>query len=150
MHTEEKRIVIRKYQIEELDDNYKELINAAYRAAKNAYAPYSLFRVGASVLLQNGIVESASNQENVAYPSGMCAERVVLNYVTARYKEHKIKAIAIVSPDTDKAVSPCGACRQVMTEIVKRNEEDFEVIIADTGTAYIINAGDLLPFAFDF
>lgn len=150
MQTEEKRIIIRKYQKEELDNNYQQLIDVAYQAAENAYAPYSSLRVGASVLLQSGIIESASNQENVAYPAGMCAERVILNYVTAKYKDGVVKALAVVSPDTDKIVSPCGACRQVMAEIIKRKGEDFEVIIVDPDTVYIINAGDLLPFAFDF
>jgi len=150
MRTEEKRITIRKYQKDELDNKYQQLINAAYQAAEKAYAPYSSFRVGASVLLESGIIESASNQENVAYPSGMCAERVLLNYVTAKYKDEKIKAMAVVSPDADKVVSPCGACRQVMAEIIKRMGEDFEVIIVDPDTVYIINARDLLPFAFDF
>jgi cytidine deaminase len=150
MRIVEKRIEAKEYKREELDEKYQKMIIKAYQAADKAYSPYSSFRVGASVLLDNGIIESASNQENIAYPSGMCAERVLLNYVTANYTEDKIKAIAVVSPDIEKAVSPCGACRQVMAEIIKRTGEDFEVVLVDSDTVYIINAGDLLPFAFNF
>lgn len=150
MKIEEVKLKIKKYKLEELEERYLQLINAAYQAAENAYAPYSSFRVGASVLLESGQIESASNQENIASPSGMCAERVVINYVTAKYCNDKIKALAVVSPDSDKVVTPCGACRQVMAEVIKRNGKDFEVIVVDPGTAYVINAGDLLPFAFDF
>lgn len=150
MKTEEYRIIIKKCDVGELDSSYKKLIETSFRAAEKAYAPYSSLRIGAAVLLESGLIESASNQENIAYPSGMCAERVVLNYVTSKYINDKIIAMAIVSPDSDKMITPCGACRQVMNEIVKRNNADFEVIIVDSGTANIINAGNLLPLAFDF
>lgn len=150
MQSEEIIIKIQKYKKDEIKKPYQLLMREAYMAAENAYANYSSFRVGAAVLLEDGTIESASNQENIAFPSGMCAERVLLNFVTAKYNDDKIKAIAIVSPDTEKAVTPCGACRQVMAEIVKRQGNDFEVIVVDPDTVYIINAKDLLPFAFDF
>jgi len=150
MRKEEIKIEIRKYSKDEIENIYKQLIDEAYMAAEAAYVPYSNFRVGASVLLESRRIESASNQENIAYPSGMCAERVLLNYITAKYKDDKIKVLVVVSPDAENIVTPCGACRQVMSEIIRRQGQDFEVVIVDSGTVYITNAGDLLPFAFDF
>lgn len=150
MRKEEIKIEIRKYSKDELENIYQQLLDEAYIAAEAAYVPYSNFRVGASVLLESGRIESASNQENIAYPSGMCAERVLLNYVTAKYRDDKIKVLAVVSPDAKNIVAPCGACRQVMLEIIKRQGQDFEVVIVDPSTVYVTNAGDLLPFAFDF
>lgn len=150
MQIEEINIKIRKYKIEEISETYRQLIDEAYKVAENAYAPYSSFRVGAAALLDSGRIDGASNQENIAYPSGMCAERVLINYLTSNFKDDKIKMLAVVSPDAKELVTPCGACRQVMAEVIKRQGFDFEVLVIDSGTLYSINAGDLLPFAFDF
>lgn len=150
MQIQEKYIKIKKYSLDEISDTYKQLIDKAYKSADNAYAPYSSFRVGAAALLESGRMEGASNQENIAYPSGMCAERVLINFLTSNYKDDKIRALAVVSPDAKDIVTPCGACRQVMAEVIKRQGTDFEVLVIDSGTLYVINAGDLLPFAFDF
>ncbi len=148
MEIQEVSFKIRKYKIQEVSDIYIQLINEAYKASENAYAPYSFFRVGAAVLLESGIIKGASNQENIAYPSGMCAERVLINYITSNFKKDKIKMLAVVSPDARRMITPCGACRQVMAEVVKRQDLDFEVLLTDSNAVYSLSAGDLLPLTF--
>lgn len=131
---------------EELDDSLKELVRTADEAAKNAYAPYSNFHVGAGVLLSSGEIVTSTNQESEAYPSGICAERSLLYYVQANHMHNTktIKAMAINA-------CPCGACRQVMIDTEKRNEEDIKIIFPHTdGLYYIIySAKNLLPFNFN-
>ena len=99
----------------------------AKSALKTAYAPYSGFFVGASVLLENGEIINGSNQENVAYPSGLCAERVALFYAGARYPDVKVKTIAVSvlskNFEVTDVISPCGACRQVMAEYEEKQEQ---------------------------
>lgn len=97
----------------------KKLLEAALAAADNAYAPYSGFRVGAVVLLEDGTVISGNNQENMAYPLGSCAERVAVNYARANYPQLKITALAVASPDSEIPVTPCGGCREVLREASK-------------------------------
>ncbi|MFW6202811.1 MAG: cytidine deaminase [Marinilabilia sp.] len=125
----------------------------AREAAINAYAPYSKFHVGAAVLLENGKVITGSNQENAAYPSGLCAERVALFYASAHCPEVPVKAIAIAAVKDHEPleipVPPCGSCRQVFIEWENRFEKPFAVIMA--GTKKIIRtekAAYLLPFNF--
>ena len=137
----------------DLPFEYLELCDRAKQAASNAYSIYSGFSVGAAVLLENGEIISGNNQENVAYPSGLCAERTALFYATSQYPDIKINAIALVAFDhghmCQKPVSPCGACRQVMVEIIKRFGNDFEVIMIGGEQTYLIKASCLLPFAFE-
>lgn len=98
---------------EELESWQQNLLQKAEEAAKNAYAPYSLFHVGAALLLENGIIVTGNNQENVAYPSGLCAERVAIYSAGAQYPDIKIKAIGIFARSenytVDNPISPCGA-----------------------------------------
>ncbi|MDR2928944.1 MAG: cytidine deaminase [Cytophagaceae bacterium] len=130
------------------------LVNAAIDAAKNAYAPYSNFNVGAAVLLENGVVVTGNNQENAAFPSGLCAERVTLFTAGALHGNTAPRMMAIVAVKdgelTFQPVSPCGACRQVFVEIEKRYSQSFQLLL--TGKEKIVKierAGDLLPLTFN-
>ena len=138
----------------ELDTQEQELINNAKSVFQTAYAPYSGFIVGASVLLENGKIINGSNQENVAYPSGLCAERVAIFYVGAKFPDIKIKTIAVSvlskSFEVKDVISPCGACRQVMAEYEDKQGEPIKVILhSPTDQVLIANkVEDLLPFMF--
>ena len=140
--------------LSELETKDQELIANAKEAFTTAYAPYSGFLVGASVLLDNGEIVSGSNQENVAYPSGLCAERVALFYAGARYPDIKVKTIAVSvlskNFEVNDVISPCGACRQVMAEYEEKQEEAIKVILhSPTDEVLIANTvEDLLPFMF--
>lgn len=138
----------------ELDPSEQELIKISRRMTTQAYAPYSGFYVGAAVLLENGEIVLGSNQENAAYPSGLCAERVAVFAASAKYPDIKIKAIAISgnskTRDIDHPVTPCGACRQVMLEYEIKQQEPFKVYLSGySGKIYIIEkVQDLLPLSF--
>lgn len=139
----------------ELSVELQKVASAAKEMTKKAYAPYSGFSVGAAVLLENGIIVTGSNQENVAYPSGLCAERVALFSANANYPEVAPVALAIAAFSngkfTDFPVTPCGSCRQVMVETVKRYGKSFEVLMCfEDGVVRVKRAGDLMPLAFDF
>lgn len=126
----------------------------AQNAAEKARAPYSLFKVGAAVLLENGAIIQGNNQENAAYPSGLCAERVALFATRSVEQELLIKSLAIFSPSFKEAMSyafPCGACRQVMVEYEQAQRQPFEVLIAnrENGVLLAKTAADLLPFVFN-
>ena len=140
--------------LSELSEQEQQLVSNAKSAFKTAYAPYSGFLVGASVLLENGEIINGSNQENVAYPSGLCAERVALFYAGARYPDIKVKTIAVSvlskNFEVNDVISPCGACRQVMAEYEEKQEEAIKVILhSPTDEVLIANTvEDLLPFMF--
>ena len=140
--------------LSELEMEDKELIANAREAFTTAYAPYSGFLVGASVLLDNGEIINGSNQENVAYPSGLCAERVALFYAGARFPDAKIKTIAVSVMSKNfkvtDVISPCGACRQVMAEYEDKQEQAIKVILhSPTDQVLIANTVEsLLPFMF--
>lgn len=106
------------------NDKKQELINKAVEARKNSYSPYSHFAVGAAVLAENGQIYTGANIENAAYPSSLCAERVAIHSAIA-HGNRKIEAVAVVSAH---AVSPCGACRQVMREF---GADEMPLLIAD-------------------
>jgi cytidine deaminase len=131
---------------------YKELVEAAQKIADNAYAPYSKFKVGAAVLTDENQIITGSNQENAAYPSGLCAERVALFYTSANYHNKHIQAIAIVAKKDNiwKVAMPCGACRQVIREYETKQEQPVKIIMAYNDGKYIIANGaeDLLPLSF--
>lgn len=142
-------------------DSWKELpaedqilVEKAYQAAEKAYAPYSGFFVGASVLLEDGTVVQGNNQENAAFPSGICAERTALFYAGATYPDKKILKIVVVAKgdfaDMESLLSPCGGCRQVMLESEERQNEPIEVILVSQNekTVLLKTVRDLLPFAF--
>ena len=131
---------------------YEELSEKALAAAGKAYCIYSDFAVGAAVLLENGTIVLGNNQENVAYPSGLCAERTALFYASAAYPDVPVKALAITAcfkgRPRKEVVSPCGACRQVMSEIVGRYHADFDVILIGRTSTLLVKASQLLPFSF--
>ena len=137
-----------------LPENDQILVNSAFSAMERAYAPYSEFRVGASVLLGNGEIIQGNNQENLAYPSGLCAERVALFYIGANYPNEVIDTICIVAKGTlvseELLLSPCGGCRQVMVESAMRQSTPIRVIMVnqDNRTLIVNSVEDLLPFAF--
>lgn len=156
MKKTELKLVFTEYTMDELPSLDQELYTRAAEAAVNAYAPYSGFGVGAACLLSNGEILAANNQENVAYPSGLCAERSLLYYVGANYPEETIVklAIAIKSKlkDPKKIYSPCGACRQAMAEYQTRQSQPIKVIF-ESGENKVLVAekiDDLLPFIFRF
>ena len=155
MKEEKIQISFTKVKIQELGIEEQNLISKARNASGNAYAPYSGFLVGASVMLENGEIINCSNQENAAYPSGLCAERVALFYVGAKYPGVAIKAIAISAKfktfEMDDVVSPCGACRQVMAEYQQKQEKNIRVLLHSSKDEVLIaeSISDLLPLMFN-
>lgn len=133
----------------------QELMRKAIAIRKNAYAPYSKFKVGAAILLDNGKVVLGSNQENAAYPSGLCAERVAIFQSGAVYPEAKIVKMAITAGSTEnttsKPIPPCGACRQSIFEYEFKQDANIEIFfMGETGEVYKSNSiANLLPLTFD-
>ncbi|MAD96984.1 MAG: cytidine deaminase [Flavobacteriaceae bacterium] len=141
--------------VADLSAQEQDLFSKAIEAQHNAYAPYSNFHVGTSVLLEDGTVITGNNQENAAYPSGMCAERVAIWKVGSSHPNKKILAIAIVagseSKPVNRPVGPCGACRQTLLEYEINQKENIELLFkGDTGPIIkVASINDLLPFNFD-
>ena len=135
-------------------EEYRELCEKAIQVTGQSYSIYSGFSVGAAVLLDNGQVVVGANQENVAYPSGLCAERTALFYAGATYPDCSVQAIAIAACHkgalTENFTPPCGACRQVMAEVIKRYGRDFDVLMIGQKETVQLKASALLPFSFDF
>lgn len=141
--------------LDELSSDVQNLMQKAIEIRKKAYAPYSKFRVGAALLLDNGEVVLGSNQENAAYPSGLCAERVAIFYAGANFPEAKIIKIAIsatsdLNPNTTP-IPPCGACRQSIAEYEFKQEKPIEMFfMGESGMIYKSESlKNLLPFTFD-
>lgn len=131
-----------------------ELMRHAIDATATAYAPYSNFHVGAAVRLANGTIMTGSNQENIAYPSGLCAERTALFSASAAHPDVTVESLAIVGRDAEGALveaSPCGACRQVMAEYEHRYGNKMVVLcyLAGGKVRRIEGVDSLLPFGFD-
>ncbi|MCK4879182.1 MAG: cytidine deaminase [Bacteroidales bacterium] len=147
---------VRLYEFDQLDELSEEqvlLVNSAIKAARDAYAPYSEYHVGAALHLANGEIVIGSNQENAAYPSGLCAERVAIFYAGARHPDVPILCIAIVAIREgviqEGPVAPCGACRQVMYEKESQANAPMEVILYGSKKIQVINqVTDLLPLPF--
>lgn len=137
----------------ELSAEHRALMESAMRAADTAYAPYSKFHVGAAVLLDNGVVVPGSNQENIAYPSGLCAERTAMFSASAQYPDKAMAALAVVGFYEGAFVeaSPCGACRQVMAEYELRHGVELTVFCYLQGGRIreIKGVKSLLPFGFE-
>tara|TARA_B100000902_G_C27300789_1_gene912691 strand:+ start:1281 stop:1769 length:489 start_codon:yes stop_codon:yes gene_type:complete len=140
--------------LSELDIEDQKLVANAKEAFVSAYAPYSGFLVGASILLNDGQIINGSNQENVAYPSGLCAERVAMFYVGSKFPDIKIRTIAVSvfskSFEVTDVISPCGACRQVMAEYEEKQGQPIKVILHSPNDQVLIanQVQDLLPFMF--
>lgn len=137
-----------------LDDESKSLVREAEKALVLAYAPYSSFLVGAAMKLDNGQTVTGTNQENAAYPSGMCAERVALFAKASVFPHATIRKIAIVAKRETQSsllpVTPCGSCRQVLLEFELRQGKPVEIImqVADDQWIRVKSAADLLPYNF--
>ena len=147
---------IKVYTYHELSAEERRLTESALEATHRSYAPYSNFHVGAAVLLEDGTIVTGTNQENVAYPSGLCAERTALFYANSQYPDVAIKALAIVGCSQHEGmnhtpISPCGACRQVMTETEKRFGKPIKLLLCGAEEVYVCeSASSLLPLSFDF
>jgi cytidine deaminase len=141
--------------LDELPKDIQNLMNQAIEIRKKAYAPYSQFRVGAALLLDNGKIVLGSNQENAAYPSGLCAERVAIFHAGSIYPEAKILKMAITAAsDTNQTkapIPPCGSCRQSIAEYEIKQETPIEIyFMGEIGTIYrSASLKNLLPFMFD-
>ena len=140
-------------QMDELTETERSLIELAVEATHRSYAPYSHFHVGAAILLKNGVTILGCNQENAAYPSGLCAERTAMFAASANYpgKDMRVLAIAAFTEGhfTEQPVSPCGGCRQVMVEFEDRQKEPMTIILYGTEGTYVVeSAKELMPFCF--
>ncbi|MCK5838373.1 MAG: cytidine deaminase [Bacteroidales bacterium] len=149
-----KTFAIEYDSIDELNKEDRMLLEKAKEAHKSAYAPYSQYYVGAAILLDTGVVVTGNNQENVATPSGLCAERVAVFAASANYPGIPIKAIAITAHAKNfiinTPVTPCGACRQVLAEYEEHHNSNIRTILmGETGKIYIIESiSGLLPMMF--
>jgi len=143
------------HSVADLSENIQTLMQQAIEIRKKAYAPYSHFRVGAAILLDNGKIVLGSNQENAAYPSGLCAERVAIFQAGAIYPEARIVTIAITaasdSNPTLSPIPPCGACRQSIAEYEFKQETPIEIyFMGESGEVYKSNSiNNLLPLSFN-
>jgi cytidine deaminase len=141
--------------VSELPKDIQNLMTKAIEVRKNAYAPYSKFKVGAALLLDNGKIVLGSNQENAAYPSGLCAERVAIFQSGAIYPESKILKMAITAASdnnqTTSPIPPCGSCRQSIAEYEIKQESPIEIyFMGEIGSIYKSDSiKNLLPFMFD-
>lgn len=146
--------VIKVYSYDELSVADQTLMTAAMEATERSYAPYSHFSVGAAALLANGTVVTGTNQENAAYPSGLCAERTTLFYANSQYPDQPVTTLAIAAR-TERdfiptPIPPCGACRQVILETEKRYDHPIRILLYGKECIYEIHGiGDLLPLSFD-
>jgi len=140
-------------RLDELSKTQVILVNKAIEAARNAYAPYSSYYVGAAVLLSNGEIITGNNQENAAYPSGLCAERVAIFYAGSQFPDVPATSIAVVAIQDgliqDEPVTPCGGCRQVLWEKESQGGLPLEMILYGKKKIQVIQqASDLLPLPF--
>jgi cytidine deaminase len=142
------------YSFSELSESQQQLVEKAKAQVANAYAPYSGFHVGAAVELANGAIFAGNNQENSAYPSGLCAERVAMFYANAQFPNIAVKRLAISAYTNGEflksPVTPCGACRQVLLESETRFDSDIEVLLYGVDEVYVLNnVRQLLPLCFE-
>ncbi len=144
------------YKFESIDKLEKEdqlLVQKAREVTNNSYSPYSNFKVGAALLLDNGTIVTGTNQENAAYPSGLCAERTAIFYANSQYPENAIVKMVITAKNNNELVSnpisPCGACRQVMLETENRFNTPIQIFLDSENQILMIkNAQTLIPLTF--
>lgn len=146
-------ISIESYQLDELSPQDQELVQAAIEATKNAYANYSRFYVGAALRLENGKIVIGANQENAAFPSGLCAERTAVFAAQANYPDSPIETLAIAGRNEKgvlpNPITPCGACRQVILEIEDRYKKPIKILLYGTQKIFCVRSvKDLLPLSF--
>lgn len=139
----------------ELAEADRLLVEQARQATYRSYTPYSHFHVGAAAILGNGETICGSNQENAAFPSGICAERTTVFYANSRYPDSAVETLAIAARDSNgnfvtNPISPCGACRQVLIETEFRQKSPMRILLCGRDEIYEVkSARQLLPFAFD-
>ena len=138
----------------EMSAEDQELVAAAHEARKGSYSPYSNFQVGAALRLVNGLIVKGANQENAAYPSGLCAERTAMFWASANYPDVAFDSLAISAADhgvlCELPASPCGSCRQVMAEYEKKYGRPLKVILVGAKRIRKFSkVEDLLPIIFD-
>lgn len=154
MRTTEIKIIVREFEnLSELPVDDQTLLMAARKITGQAYAPYSGFHVGAAVLLDNGQVVTGNNQENSAYPSGLCAERVTLFYANANFPDAAVQTIAISAAKNgvlvNEPVKPCGGCRQALAEAEVRFGKPIRIILDGQGSILVLDGVEsLLPLSF--
>ncbi|SFF94375.1 cytidine deaminase [Prevotella sp. KH2C16] len=146
-------INIQYCQVDELSEEDRELVTVAKEATQNSYAKYSHFCVGAAIRLGDGRIIKGANQENAAFPSGLCAERTAVFAAQANYPEQPITTLAIAAKNeygfTGEPVTPCGSCRQVMLEIEDRYQQPVKILLYGTHGVYALKSiKDLMPLCF--
>ncbi len=137
----------------ELSSSDRELIEKAKEATRNSYAPYSKFHVGAAARLEDGTIVTGNNQENAAYPSGLCAERTTLFYANAQYPDLCVTELAVAAYNNDafiqSPIPPCGACRQVILEVEERYKRPVRILLYGEKETYVVESiKTLLPLQF--
>ena len=136
-------------EVDELSGELLKLYQSAKKASQTAYAPYSKFHVGSALLMDDETVITGSNQENAAYPSGLCAERVALFFAGAHAPQSKVLVLMVYVPGVNRPAAPCGSCLQVMAETEDRQSNPFKVILANDERVFMMNdVQALLPFRF--
>ncbi|MAI22432.1 MAG: cytidine deaminase [Crocinitomicaceae bacterium] len=148
----ERTFWLEEWSVSELEASDRDLLHVAFQACKTAYSPYSKFSVGTAVLLASGAIVMGSNQENAAYPSGLCAERVAFFAAGAQHPNDVIVAAAVVtdSPMPVLHFSPCGGCRQVMLETEHRQGKSIRFLM-QTGESNVLvsdSVSQFLPLSF--
>ena len=155
MTSKEIKISYQEYEtLDQLEPKDKELAQAAIDATALAYAPYSKFNVGAAVMFEDGVIVKGANQENAAYPSGICAERTALFYASASRPDKAMAEIAIAAQQNgelvERPVTPCGACRQVMAQYQTKSGIPMKVLLIGAQKIWKFEkVDDLLPLIFD-
>ena len=145
---------IKAMQKEELSEPEQLLVEAAIEATKRSYSPYSHFSVGAALLLENGKTVIGCNQENAAFPAGLCAERTAIFAAGAQYPDVPITMLAIAARNskgelTDEPISPCGTCRQVMIETETRFKHPIRILLYGRKCIYVLEGiKQLMPLSF--
>ena len=147
-------IQIKECRMEELSDVDRALVIQAIKSTENSYAPYSQFHVGACLLLADGTVISGCNQENAAFPAGICAERSAIFAAGAQHPDQAVKILAIAARDkngelTRQPVAPCGTCRQVMIETETRFGHPIHILLYGQDGIYVMDGiSNLMPLSF--
>ena len=155
MTNKEIKIAFKEYEsLDQLEAGDRTLAEAAIEATGQSYAPYSNFNVGAAVLFEDGVIIKGANQENAAYPSGLCAERTALFYASSSRPDKAMTGIAIAAGQNGKLcadpATPCGACRQVMAQYQTKGGVPMKVILVGSEKIWVFDkVDDLLPLIFN-
>ena len=154
MTEKELKISYKEFAFDELSAEDRQLVDAAVASMQNAYSPYSHFKVGAAVRLSDGSIVTGSNQENAAYPSGLCAERTAMFAASAQHPDLAIRSLAVAGGLdgvlANTPASPCGACRQVMAQYQRKAGAPLSVLITGADKVWKFErVDDILPFIFE-